>query len=119
MLYRETLETLCIATLIVHCFICIGASEVVQTETNAGGKKLLDFKNKEILLQNEIPELALVKTIIDTKYENLKGLVDAWDAIDHDNLRLSAGESFLCFFIKNFSKQYARTFEMIQFVGLL
>lgn len=90
MLYKKTLG---IVTVIVHCFISSIASEVVHTEINAGGKKLFDFKNKEILLQNEIPELALVKTIIDTKFENLKGLIDAWDAINHDNLRLSASKS--------------------------
>lgn len=96
MVYKETL---CIATLIVHCFICISSSEVVQqTETGAAGitgKKLNDFKNKEILQQNEIPELAPVKPIIEQRYGSLKGFIDAWDAIDHERLRLSEGESLI------------------------
>lgn len=102
MVYKEILF---ITTLIVHCFICISSSEVVQqTETGAAGvadKKLYDFKNKEILQQNEIPELAPVKPIIEQKYGSLRGFIDAWDAIDHDRLRLSEGESFIKLLEKN------------------
>lgn len=92
-------EILYVTTLIIgHCFYIgyTGANEViVQSDAKRPGddSKIYEFKNKEILQQNEIPELILIKPIIEQKYDSLKGFIDAWDAIDHERLRLSAGES--------------------------
>lgn len=86
---------MCLTTFIVHCFICVSASEVAQTQAIDASKKVDNFKNKEVLRQNEIPELALVKSLIEKKHESLTGFVEAWENVDHRNLQLSAGESLV------------------------
>lgn len=106
MVHKEILYVTAIVV-IGHCF-CIGiaAADVVNDAIRSGdgdsgggggdggdGTTSYDFKNKEILQQNEIPELSLIMPIIEQQHHGLKGFINAWDAIDHERLIVSAGES--------------------------
>lgn len=81
------------ASFLFGYWLCFHLSTLdAKNEAERQGNISNDFKNMKFLHNNEVPELSLIKPIIDQKYEMLKEFIDAWESIDHENLRISAGK---------------------------
>lgn len=77
-------STVFVTTLVAHCFVLIRCNEVQQHNPNECVKH--EFKNKDILMENVVPDLSELLNPIDNKpNEDLTDILAVWKSIKDEN----------------------------------
>lgn len=94
----STKNVLVTTALLTQCILCIAANEVPSSHKMESGKKLDDFKNKDMLVKNIIPDVSLLAASLSDrkKYGSLNGLITVWTNALHDDghFEITKGEFF-------------------------
>lgn len=78
------LHTVLVTTLLAHYFVLIQCNEVQQHNPNECSKH--EFKNKDIVMENIVPDLsALFNPIDDKSNEDLADILALWKSIKDEN----------------------------------
>lgn len=87
------INTVLVTTFIAHCFVLIRCNEVQQHNPSECSKH--EFKNKDILTENLVPDLSNLLNPIDNKSnEDLADLLAVWKSIKDENNVVVQGKNF-------------------------
>lgn len=78
------INTVLVTTLVAHYFVLIRCNEVQQHNPNECSKH--EFKNKDILMENVVPDLSVLLNPIDNKSnEDLADILAVWKSMKDEN----------------------------------
>lgn len=84
-------NTIIVTTLIAHYFVLIRCNEVQQHNANECSKH--EFKNKDIVMENVVPDLTELFSPIDHKSnDDLIDLLAVWKSIKEENMVVVQGK---------------------------
>lgn len=97
-----TKNVLVTTILLAQCFFCIRANEVSSHHHAENSIKFDDFKNKDIIIKNIIPDVSSLTTSVSdsNKYESLNGLLMVWTSVLHDDGHFEITKGKIFNFIK-------------------
>lgn len=86
------INTILVTTLVVHYFVPIRCNEVQQHNPNECSKH--EFKNKDIVMENVIPDLSqLLNPIYNKSNEDLTDILTVWKSIKDENIVVVQGKN--------------------------
>lgn len=88
------INTVLVTTLVAHCLVLIRCNEVQQHNPNECSKH--EFKNKDILMENVIPDLSeLLKPIDNKSNDELTDILAVWKSIKDESNVVVQGKNLM------------------------
>lgn len=77
------INTVLVTTFVAHCIVLIQCNEVQQHNPNECSKH--EFKNKDILMENMVPDLSELLNLNNKSVEGLTDILALWKSIKDEN----------------------------------